>query len=154
SLTLFATDDGDGGGRWAKLETSYTFVLTVQSENDPPVLEYIGKKIAVVGEPLVVQLRASDKDQEPLHFSVTGLPAGATITPGAVYGTATLTWTPQGNELGSYSAVVTVTDEGHGTGTPASDDEAVIVTVRNSNTAPVLADVPDKIVKEGERLTF
>src|SRR5262249_2494159 len=85
---------------------------------------------------------------------VTGLPAAATLTPGASYGTATLTWTPQAADRGSYTVTFTVTDEGHGLGVPASSSQTITLRVRDTNATPVLADVPDKVVDEGQRLSF
>src|SRR5262249_5515516 len=87
-------------------------------------------------------------------YSVTGLPGTATLTPGAVYGTATLNWTPTSLQAGTYTATFTVTDEGNGTGTPASASRTITLVVRSSNTAPNLADVPDQAAHEGHRLTF
>ena len=84
----------DGGGPGAVLTNSYSFVFTVQSDNEPPALAYLGDKVAVVGQPFTLTLRATDMDQEPLNYAVSGLPAGATLTPGASYGTAVLNWTP------------------------------------------------------------
>jgi hypothetical protein len=153
SLVVTAAD-GDGGGSPDRPTSSYTFILTVVAENEPPVLHYVGNKVAVVGEPFVLPLRATDYDQEPVQFSVTGLPGPATVTPGAVYGTAILNWTPGASDLGSYRATVTVTDEGHGTGVPAVDSETITLVVRSANAAPVITAVPTKIVREGERLQF
>ncbi len=154
SLVLVANDDGDGDGRWARLETSYTFILTVISENDPPVLSRIGDKVAVTGEPFLLPLQASDNDQEPLHFSVSGLPATATIIPGSSYGTATLSWVPGTLDRGTYTATFTVTDEGNGLGSPASDSETITLVVRDTNATPVVPNVLDKILQENQNLTF
>src|SRR6185503_2781688 len=86
-VTLTVTDDGDGGGPKAKLASSRTFVISSDSPSEPPVLQTIGPKIAVVGQPLVFTVRASDRDQDALTFSVDPRPTGATLVPGVVYGT-------------------------------------------------------------------
>ena len=41
----------------------------------------------LIGQPLDVALRASDLDQDDLVFSASGLPSGATLTPGVFIGT-------------------------------------------------------------------
>src|SRR5262249_61817776 len=82
--------------------------------NAPPVLSSLGPKLAVTGQPLQVAVRAADIDQEPLTYRLSGLPAAATLTAGAVYGTATLDWSPAPGDEGTYTVTVTVTDGGNG----------------------------------------
>jgi hypothetical protein len=98
-LTLFATDDGDGAGRWATIDTPFTFIVTVSAPNEPPRWGFIGDTAAVVGEPMLMTVKASDPDQEMLDYFLAGLPAGATITPGVTYGEAIISWTPTIDEL-------------------------------------------------------
>lgn len=152
-LVLFARDDGDGGGRWAELEASYTFVVTVQVPDDPPVFDYIGDRVAVANEPFELVIRARDQDQEPLQFAMGGLPASATLTAGAVYGTAVLSWTPTTANLGQHTVVFTVTDGGNGGAAPsASDTSAIALRVKPANASPVLPPILDQTVREGELL--
>ena len=68
-ITLHATDDGDGDGPSARLTATETFIVTVESANEPPVLDYIGDKVAVVGDPFELTIVAHDLDQEPLTFA-------------------------------------------------------------------------------------
>ncbi|NLS91835.1 MAG: hypothetical protein GXX96_06600, partial [Planctomycetaceae bacterium] len=155
TVTLDATDDGDGGGDTFKLTSSYSFVVTVESENDPPVLDYVGDKVAVVGEPFTLTVRAHDIDQEPLDFQVNGLPPEATLTPGVMYGTATLQWTPTTDDLGNYSVLIEVADGGNGNpGLTASDAESIALVVRAHNSAPQLAAVGNQTIAEGQTLTL
>ncbi|MFO7899372.1 MAG: Ig-like domain-containing protein, partial [Planctomycetota bacterium] len=152
-ITLHATDDGDGGP--APLAAEQSFVVTVLSENDPPVLEYIGDKIAVTGDPFELTIVADDLDQEPLAFSVSGLPPAATLTPGAVYGTAVLTWTPGPADAGDHAATFEVTDGGNGN--PAlieTDTQTATITVRAANQAPTLDPVADQTVAEDDALSL
>ncbi len=102
----------------------------------------------------MLPLRARDGDQEPLQFAVTGLPPAATLTPGGVYGTSVLNWTPQSGDQGTYTVIFTVADQGNGLGSPIIDSETITLIVRGSNAAPLLADVLDKVVDEGQRLFF
>ena len=154
-LTLLATDDGDGGGPWARLQTAFTFRVTVEVENEPPILEYVGDKVLVVGEPLTWTLRARDADQEPLQWSLAGLPASATLSPGSVYGTQLLSWTPTAQDLGSRTVTLNVTDGGNGNlALAATDSETFTFRVRSSNVSPWLPPVSDREVPEGQLLQF
>src|SRR5262249_30635778 len=117
SLTLQAQDNGDGDGPGASLTSSYTLIVTVVSPNDPPVLAPINNQVAVIGAPFALTARVSDIDQDQLQFSLGGLPADATLTPGVTYGTATLSWMPTAAEAGNYTVTIGVRDDGNG-GTP------------------------------------
>ena len=148
-----ATDDGDGTG--PLLSQVYSFVVTVVSPNEAPELEYRGSHVALVDQPLVIPILASDLDQEPLQFSLNGLPVGATLTPGSVYGTAELNWHPARGQEGNYTATVTVTD--HGNGNPAlvaNDALSFKIVVRASNSAPTLAPIADVTAAELQKIEF
>ena len=81
TITLTATDNGDGGGPAAVLSTSQSFVVTVNNPNQPPHLAPIGDKVAVVGQPLQFTIHATDGDQDPLTFAALGLPGGRDAHP-------------------------------------------------------------------------
>ncbi len=154
-ITLLARDDGDGGGPWAPLEASYTFIATVESPNEPPRWDYVGDKVAVAGEPFQLTVRASDPDQEPLLFGLAGLPAGAVITPAASYGTATIAWTPQAGDIGTYGTTVSVQDGGNGNATLIESDDAVFqLVVRSANASPVLSPIANQTIDEGATLSL
>ena len=150
-VKLTVTDDGDGGGAKSVLSTSRTFVVTALSPSEAPVLQPIGSKVAVIGQPLTFTVRASDLDQDPLAFTTVGLPSGATLTPGAAYGTAVFHWTPQAADAGTHDITIRVTDDGNnGAGTIGSDERIVRVVVRATNQAPVLAPIGDQQAQEGQ----
>ena len=77
TLTLLATDNGDGLGSAGVQTGSYTFVVTVESPTQVPVLNYIGDQVAVIGQPFTLNLNASETDQDSLTYAVSGLPAAA-----------------------------------------------------------------------------
>ncbi len=155
TINVTATDTGNGLGPLAVLSDTQSFVLSVTSLNEPPVLTAIGPKVAVVGQQLSFVVNASDLDQDALTFGLSGLPAAAVLTPGNVYGTATLTWTPTAADVGSYSAVVTVTDNGNnGATTPASDSKTVAIVVRTTNQAPTLAPIGTLNTAEGATFSY
>ncbi len=152
-LTVVARDDGDGGGKSTILSTLEGFVLTVTAANEPPQLGFLSDQVAVVGQQLKIAVTATDLDQETLVYALAGLPAGATLTPGAAYGTATLTWTPTVNDLGLYSANITVSDGGNGQpALAASDTRNIRIVVRDSNQAPDLQPIGNRQVSEGQLL--
>ncbi|HEX4609016.1 MAG TPA: putative Ig domain-containing protein, partial [Urbifossiella sp.] len=137
TMTLHAVDDGDGGAT-AALSADQSFVLTVAVPNAPPHLAPIGYAVAVVGQPLRLTVNATDADQEPLTYALTGLPAGATITPSGVYGQAVITWTPTAADVGADAVLVAVTDGGNGDPTRAlTDRRAFTLVVRTSDQPPV-----------------
>ena len=154
-LTVLARDDGDGGGRWAEIESAFTFIATVDSPNEPPRWDYIGDKVAVAGEPFELTVHAVDPDEEPLDFDLSGLPAAATITADATYGSATIRWTPQTTDIGVYTATVNVDDGGNGQPSLAeSDASSFSVVVRAGNATPSLSPLADRAVDEGDTLSF
>ena len=85
---------------------------------------------------------------DTLTITLTGAPAGAAIDPVS----GRFTWTPtEAQGPGAYVFDVVVTDNG----TPdLSDSETIIVTVNETNIAPVLDPVGDQSVNELALLTF
>ena len=154
TLTLTATDNG-GGDEDNVLSDTYSFVVSVNSPNEPPVLDYIGDQVAVVGDLLELPIFVSDLDQDELTYSLTGLAIGATITPGDKYGEAILTWTPLAEDIGSYTVSIEVSDSGNGNSDDVlQDSQDFTIEVRNSNNAPVLPPLEPLTVNEGETLTL
>ncbi len=91
------------------------------SGNQPPSLAAIGDKRAVVGESLVIFLRASDPDSSILEFSVVGdLPLGAKFDKEA----ARFNWTPTTEDLGSEWLITFTVSDGE-----LNDRETITITV-------------------------
>ncbi len=151
-VTLTAVDYGPGGERWGRLTTSYDFIVEATSANDPPVLSYIGDRVAIVGQQIEIALQSYDLDEETLTYSFTDLP-GAQVVPGARYGEAILRWTP--TVVGTNATTVTVSDGGNGAaGQAISDSELLQIVVRNSNAAPQ-STTPGRVLgDEGTSLRF
>ncbi len=133
--------------------SSRTFILTVESLNEPPSWHFTGDAVAVVGQPLNLLLRAEDPDQEELNFTVSGLPDEANFSPGVVYGTWNLSWTPELADLGTHHAMVTVFDQGGQGAEILSAVTDLTIEVRTSNHAPQLASIGNQAVFEGELLS-
>lgn len=58
--------------------------------------------------PIHFTVRATDADNDPLTYSLTGLPAGAKAE--AAEGSVQVSWTPTASDLGVYDVKATVTD--------------------------------------------
>ncbi len=151
-IILHATDDGNGGIS-DPLSDSFLFVVTVESANEPPTWRFVGDTVAVVGQPLQLEVRADDIDQESLSFAVAGLPTAAVLSPGAVYGTALLDWTPTTQDIGTYDASFTVTDSGGRGAALLSDTTTIQLRVKQSNHPPQLSPVGNRTLAEGDLLT-
>ena len=154
TITIQATDDGRGG-QTPPMSSQESFVLDVAVASEPPQLQYIGDKVAVIGSPFQLTLYATDLDQQPLTFSANGLPAGATITPSHTYGQAVVSWVPTAADAGTYAVTFVVTNTGNGNPTlVASDQQTINLVVRANDQAPVLANPGDQSVVEGQTLTI
>ncbi len=152
TITVQATDDGRGGAT-PPMASQESFILDVAVASEPPQLQYIGDKVARIGSPFQLTLYASDLDQQPLTFSASGLPAGATITPSNTYGQAVVSWVPTVADAGIYGVTFLVTNTGNGNPTlVASDQQTIHLVVRSDDQAPVLANPGNQSVVEGQTL--
>ncbi len=78
--------------------------------NRPPVIAPATGLMAFVNKPFSFTPSASDPDVPPqvLSFSMTGAPAGASISPT----TGAVTWTPTAQQIGVHTFTITVRDNG------------------------------------------
>lgn len=93
--------------------------------NDPPVLNPIGNKSVNEVTLLQFQVSATDNDQDPLVYSISTLPQGAT------FANHIFSWTPTYTQAGVYQIIFSVSD-GY-----VTDSETIKITVNNVNQAPV-----------------
>jgi PKD repeat protein len=135
----FNVDDGKGGS------DSENIIITVNNMNRNPVLASIGNKNINENSNLSFTISASDPDLDPLTYSASGLPGGATFNSA----TRTFAWTPGFTTTGTYNVTFTV-DDGNG----GTDSESIVITVNNTNRAPVLSAIGNKTLDEGATLTF
>ena len=117
---------------------TYTFVVTVNSPTQVPVLDYIGDQVAVIGQPFTLNLNASETDQDHLDLrgertsSRRGSDAGNFLRIGDAQLDA------DRGRYRSHQVTFTVTDTGDGTVTqPSSVSTTIRIVVRASDTAPV-----------------
>jgi VCBS repeat-containing protein len=132
----------------AGLTDGSAFTVSVAEVPSAPLLDAIGDRSVNEGEELVLVLGASDDDlpAQALSFDLTGLPAGASFDPAS----REFRWTP-GEDQGpdTVTLTATVSDD-----TGLSDAETFDVTVVEVNTPPVIAEIDDQVVTEGELLSF
>lgn len=132
-------------GRHVSVLSNGASGTTATTGNHAPVLMPIGDRSVLETETLTFPISATDADNDPLTYSATNLPAGATFTAA----TRTFTWTPTSLQRGRYQVMFQVSD------TRVSVSETITITVRRlSNQAPVLAAIGDKSTNEGTSLDF
>ncbi len=141
-ITFRATDDGAGGAGPIGTGT-LTLTIAVRTSNTAPQLTLPAITIAEGGT-IDSRLDAVDPDGDPLTFSAEGLPAGASLDPL----TGRLLWTPNLFQQGQYQFDVTVTDGNR------SATGRQLITVENTNRAPVLAGLYPLVGFEGQRVEF
>ena len=110
-----------------------------------PVFAARSDKLVHEGETLSFRVRATDGNGDPLTYSATNLPAGASFDPS----TRRFSWTPSFAQSGDYEVTFAVSD-----GTGRSDSQTIGISVIDVNRAPVLDPIGNQEVDEGETLTF
>lgn len=100
--------------------------------NSLPLLTSIGNRTVNEGQMLIFTLSATDDDADPLVYSATGLPGGASFNPA----TRTFQWTPDYTQSGNYSMRFDVTDGIY------TVQENIIIVVNNVNRVPTFTSIP------------
>jgi PKD repeat protein len=97
----FTVKDASGG------EDTMSVSMVIERLNRKPRLEKPRDVSLKVGDPLDIQLVATDEDKEDkLTFTATGLPAGATLSP-----EGKLTFIPTEETVGKFTIQVSVKDD-------------------------------------------
>jgi hypothetical protein len=137
---------GGGGGFWdGSSNVSAVYTVTV---NTAPELASIGSQTLTEETPIIIELSATDAENNSISYSVEG---GSAETVLAAVNNDTLFLTPADNYFTTEAISITVTAvDGHG----GSDSELVAVTVTNVNDAPVIAGISDQTGPEGTELSF
>jgi Tol biopolymer transport system component/formylglycine-generating enzyme required for sulfatase activity len=133
----FSVSDGRGG------TDTESIVINIAPGNRRPVLGEISDQAVREGQVVSFVVPASDLDSDPLTFSVLSNPTGATLT------SDIFSWTPDIGQTGSHILVFTV-DDGKG----GTDSKTMTITVSQANRPPVLADIEDSVIPEGQLLSI
>jgi len=123
------------------LTDSENITITVNNINRPPVLAAIGNKVVTENSTLQFTISATDPDSNPMVYSASNLPTGASFNATSKQ----FSWSPNGTQDGVYPNVMfEVTDNGS-----LSDSENITITVNDlippatfPGTQAVLAIVP------------
>lgn len=108
--------------------TSTTYTVSITVSNDAPVLSPIGNFTLDEETPLSFSAIGTDPNSDPLTYSLSGAPSGASIDSSS----GAFTWTPTESQgPNSYTFNVSVTDGA------ATDSETITVTINEVNVAPV-----------------
>jgi len=104
---LFTASDGKTGG-----VDSARVIISVGNVNRPPKIDPLADVNTLEGQPLAINITASDPDPDnSLTITVTGLPGGASVSQsGANPRTASISFTPGYRTQGNYLIKVSATD--------------------------------------------
>ena len=127
---------------WDTYRTQCGPVWPDTGSSGTPVLSLIGDKQVTLGQTLTFTVSATDAEGDPLTFSATGLPTGATFS------NRTFAWTPTTGQIGDHQVTFTVRDAS------AEDSETITITVERPNAAPVLAGIGSKSTNENQGISF
>ena len=97
---------------------------------------------------LVVTSNFADADGDTLTYTASGLPSSGNL---AMSSAGTLSGTPLHADIGSYTVVVTATDDGTGTLTVT---DTFTLTISNVNDAPSASAGSDQTPTEGDTVTL
>jgi hypothetical protein len=120
-----------------------TVTISVANTNQSPILNTIGAKTGAEGAPLRFNVSATDGDDEVLLLSASGLPEWASFSSDGDF-----SWTPTTTQAGSYSVVFSASDS------VSNDSETVLITINNTNQAPILETIGTKSGAEESLLSF
>jgi hypothetical protein len=109
-----------------KQQVSRAFTIVIAPGNQAPALLRPADRTVVEGQPVRIQLSATDPQGDPIRFVSNLLPGGAKLDPA----TGVFEWTPAFTQAGAYQIPFTATD-----GADATTKFATI-TVLNANAAP------------------
>lgn len=109
--------------------------------NTPPQVVAIPDQTVRAGQPIRFTATGSDAESDPLTFSATGLPTGATFTSAGVFD-----WPAA--VAGVYTVSITASD-----GVSSSAPRGVTLTV-GANNAPVVGAIPNQSSRLGQTVTF
>lgn len=114
--------------------------------NHSPVLAFIGDQNVFIGETLKLYLYATDRDQDPITYSVSRVPVGAVFNEKL----GIFEWTP------TTSAIARLTFGASDGTLEVSQSVSIKVTeaIAAENLAPVIADIGDPKVHIGDKLEF
>ncbi|MEM7251784.1 MAG: PASTA domain-containing protein, partial [Pseudomonadota bacterium] len=144
-------DQDPDGGTLVDPGASVDLVISLGAANQPPAFDLpIDDQSVNEGELLEFTVSATDPDGDDVRFEGANLPVGASFVDNGD-GTATFSWTPDFDQMGTFDVNFTVFDDQV---PPGRDDVTVRVTVGDVNRPPEFIPRGDETrdVNEGEFL--
>ncbi|MCK5125998.1 MAG: hypothetical protein KAR42_07065 [candidate division Zixibacteria bacterium] len=148
TLRIFATDDGS-----PQLSDIEVIEIITVEINQPPSIEPVGPFGLRVGRTLEFTITASDSTAEAgsrVFLTVSGMPANATFVDNGD-NTGSFSFTPDNSQAGEIAIRFIAIDD---TDPPMSAFLDVVITVVETNNAPVFDDILPQMVAEGNTLIF
>ncbi|MBD3316820.1 MAG: tandem-95 repeat protein [Chitinivibrionales bacterium] len=131
------------------LSTAYqSWILTVLSRNDAPVIVSRPPAIAIVNEQYTYQVEAVDEDSgDDVIYSIVEGPEGATIDPLS----GLFVWTPTAADVGTVTYSVRAEDNG----TPSlHTTQTVTISVQDQPSPPVITSTPEETAVEEQEYVY
>ena len=145
SSVVFTVADNGNGNPSDVLTDQQSINIVVRQSDRAPVLVPIADQTIAQQQTLNLHVQATDPDSDPLLYSASNLPIGATFDPVA----GVLTWTPDLFQSGTYSGIVIGASDGYLTTT-----ETLAINVTAINQAPQLVPLVEQDGREGTPLQF
>jgi len=139
---VVTVDDGNGN------MVPQAFTVTVNNTNDAPSFTSTPTVSATEDVAYSYTIATVDDDGNPLTINATTIPSWLTLVDNGD-GTATLSGTPENDDVGSAAVILEVTDGNGGTGT-----QAFSIAVANADDEPVFTSTPVTNGREDEFYTY
>jgi PKD repeat protein len=131
------------------LSDSKSSTITVSATNHAPVMAVVGDKTVAENQLLQFNVTATDPDGTVPTLTAQSVPTGATFVNNG-NGTGTFTWTPDFNAAAASPYTVTfVASDGS-----LTDSKSSIISVTNTNRAPIMPAIGNKTAAVGQLLQF
>ncbi|HEX2896929.1 MAG TPA: Ig-like domain-containing protein, partial [candidate division Zixibacteria bacterium] len=140
---IFRADDLNGG------TDEDTIFITVKDFNFPPAFFATPDTTISENDSLVLAISAYDEDGDPIVLTIfsTDISGGGLIDNGD--GTGSFNWRPIYSDQGIHTIIFRATSTGG-----LFVDDTVQITVLNVNQAPVLVEIDNYTIAEGDTLAF
>jgi hypothetical protein len=122
-------------------------ITVIEAGNQAPVLDSIGPKTVAEAKTLKLRVHATDPDGTIPALLARNKPTNSTFVDSG-NGSGSFTFTPSYDQAGLYTVTFVATDGS------LRDSEMVVITVTETDRAPVLSSIGPKIVDEGQTLEF
>ena len=143
STTFSVANNGNGNPSFAQ-SVSQVVNFDVLASDVPPVLLPVNNASVTQEQQLSIQLQATDPVGNPVTFTASQLPLGATLDPSS----GLFTWTPSVTQTGDFTVHFAATN-GY-----LSNGQEVSIQVDPAPTPPIFVALPPILGKEGTSLSF